>query len=233
MNPNNEDELFAQLQQHAPLPPTVEVSQRIREGVIGDLSPQTSLDRRQRTLLCTALVLALGGGMVMLRWHQAEHPQRVNILLGSLAWAGALLFVLVLGVGPQSASRGPLRRSLAVGVPLLLFGYLAGCSTSWLSLGGFLADSGQRFMALRCGAMALGIGAACSASVLYVWRRSDPFSPQLSGTLAGLVGGLAGTITIGLVCPGEEGWHLWLGHGLGVLVLGLVGGLLGRRVLAP
>ena len=71
------------------------------------------------------------------------------------------------------------------------------------------------------------------AGLLLSWRRTDPFTPFLTGALIGGWAGLAGAVALGLFCPSCDVGHLILGHG-GVVLLGImIGGWLGRRLLAP
>ncbi|HEY4160205.1 MAG TPA: NrsF family protein, partial [Polyangiaceae bacterium] len=81
--------------------------------------------------------------------------------------------------------------------------------------------------------VSLFFGATVSAGVLLAFRGTDPLTPRLSGALAGLVGGLGGALAMGIACPSHEAWHLWFAHGLVVVVLGLFGFVVGRRILAP
>jgi hypothetical protein len=86
---------------------------------------------------------------------------------------------------------------------------------------------------MRCTLWSLLFGSVVAGTVLTLWRRTDPFDPGVSGALAGLVGGLTGALTVGVACPNFEAWHLCVGHTLGLVVLGVLGWMVGRRWLAP
>ncbi|HEY3499230.1 MAG TPA: NrsF family protein, partial [Polyangiaceae bacterium] len=76
-------------------------------------------------------------------------------------------------------------------------------------------------------------GALVTGGVLLLWRRTDPMSPGVSGALAGLAGGMGSALAFGVACPSHEAWHLWLSHGVVVVALVVLGGAVGRRLLAP
>ncbi len=226
------DDLLAQLDTNAS-GPSARVTSNIRQQCAGNLEPTSSMSRTTRVLLCAALALAVVLSLAFAFAGDGVHEITVGAIYGTAGWATVMLGVLAAGFGNQRAGNKLLRVGLALGVPLLYFVYLTLCRTGWLPLNEFLTHDTHCAQTLNCGAMALMLGAVSSAGVLYVWRRSDPFNPTLSGALAGLIGGLAGALSTGLICPGSEGWHLWLGHGLSVLALVVLGSLLGRRVLAP
>jgi len=136
-------------------------------------------------------------------------------------------------VAPKRSRSCWWRRALLIGMPAAFFAYLAISHGNMIPLHTFVASEPLVGHALRCGMIAMLLGAFGSAGVLYIWRGSDPFSPRLSGALIGLMGGIAGALSIGVVCPGQNAWHVLLGHGLSVVGVGLLGLLVGRRILSP
>jgi hypothetical protein len=44
---------------------------------------------------------------------------------------------------------------------------------------------------------------------------------------------LVGAVALDMTCPHLEAWHLWIGHGLTLLMLVAMGWYAGRRWLAP
>jgi hypothetical protein len=117
-------------------------------------------------------------------------------------------------------------------VPVLFLGYLSFAAWSYVPFEQF-SHGARASHALGCGAVVLGFGALLGGSVLLAWRGTDPVTPRLSGTLAGLVGGVGSALAVGIGCPSHEAWHLWTAHGLIVLALGFTGFAAGRRLLAP
>jgi hypothetical protein len=204
----------------------------VRQHCTRDLCQKQHMSRSSRLALSLLFVVSgvavLGGGMRFL--HSATHA----VALGVGAWSIVLGLVLFLGLGTlpgRRPSRG-LRLALVLGIPLLVLIGLAAVATHISSFGEFVEGSGM-MGALPCCGHALGVGALISGAILLLWRRTDPFSPGLTGALVGLVGGLAGAVSVGLACPSGEGWHLWLGHGITVGLVALLGFIVGRRLLAP
>ena len=150
---------------------------------------------------------------------------------GLLAWSLVQFGALVLGLGRFRPLTPSFRAAFTMGVPLAFFVFLAlsGESLAWSS---FLAHDGLK-RAIRCDMFSMMAGISAALAVMWVWRRSDPFHPSFSGSVAGLVGGLGGAIAAGMVCRDHATWHLWLGHGLAIVVLVAFGHLVGRRWLAP
>jgi hypothetical protein len=150
-----------------------------------------------------------------------------------MGWALVVLAVLLSGFSRFAVTSRRWLFAVAAAVPIGFFVYLAAVSSSFLPVATFLGDATHVERAKACGWVALGVGGLSTASVLFVWRRTDPFNPGLGGALLGLIGGIAGATSVGLVCPDTEGWHLWIGHGLSVVAMCAVGAAIGRRWLSP
>lgn len=216
----------------APLPPA-HVSAAISAAIRGDLARPRRSSRSWRVGVSFALAIVLGGVLTLLERSDAEHVVSRSAAYGAVGWAAVVLGLLVAGLGRFGAHTRRVQAALAVGVPLLFLGYLAAVQTSWLPLSAFLSSGSHAGSALSCGFLALCFGALAASGISLTWRRTDPFNPSGSGAIVGLVGGLAGAMSVGLVCPHREGWHLWLGHGIVVAVLAASCSMLARRVLAP
>ncbi len=218
----------------APVEPREEVSRAICRACTKDLAPRRGWSVRTRLLLSlvvtTVAVLALGGAMH--RPHGATGALTYT-LLGTVGWGVVQIVVLVVGLAVPPGRRSSYRvRWLIAGlIPLLFLGYLALVSSSRLPLHDFLHD--HIGGAVACGAHSLLSGGLAAAGIFLLWRGTDPFTPGLTGALAGLVGGVSGAVAIGLACPSGEAWHLWLGHGLVVAILTASGWVAGRRWFSP
>ena len=215
--------------------PREEVSARIRSACTKNLCPVQRMSTGVRLLLCIAASTSVAavGYWFGARQHRSELGLRMG-LLGAFGWAAVQAAVLFLGFGPP---RGRLctrtvRLALAVAVPVLFLGYLSLSAWSFVPFAQF-SHGARASHALGCGAVALCFGALVSGGVLLAWRGTDPLTPRLSGTLAGLVGGVGGALAVGIGCPSHEAWHLWISHGVIVLALGVMGCVAGRRLLAP
>lgn len=207
----------------------------IRRGSTGDLRGRRGLGTAQRLMASIGLSLFVVCVMITMNWHGDASPDTLRAaLFGAAGWALVLTFVLAVGFLRPPGRRGDrrLRFALTLGVPLAFFAYLALAASHRLPLGEVFV-AGQAAGALGCGLHALLFGAIVGGGTLALWRGTDPFSPGLSGALAGLAAGLVGAIVVGVACPSGETWHLWLGHGAAVLVLAVSGWLAGRRWLTP
>lgn len=220
---------FSQLAAEAPSPREA-VLDSIRAELKEDSKKKKSFSRLQRVLLSTgALIL----GLALTSAGAFLATPRAAILAAaalSLSVGGLLLAGIVPG---ESRSLGlSLRKSLVGLLGVAAFTALALQAESFLSWAEF-AETDSMHRATGCAAHSLLSGVVGSTALLFLWRRTDPFSPGLTGALLGLLGGLVGTMSVSLACRSAEGFHLTLGHGAGVLALGIVGVFLGRKWLAP
>jgi hypothetical protein len=217
-----------------PAPPP-ELSASIKKQCTGNLKARRGLSAAQRVAL-SVVFSALVVGMLTYLSAGSERPDGAlrAALFGAAGWG--LVQAAVLGVGlaqpPGKRVARHWRLAVAVGVPVLFLAYLALAASTRLPLGEFFHGH-HAGGAVGCGLHALLFGAIAAGGTLFVWRGTDPLTPGLSGALAGLVGGLAGSVAIGVACPSGETWHLWIGHGVAVLLLAFAGWLVGRRWLAP
>ena len=229
-----EPDPLADLPWPEPVEPREEVSRAICRACTKDLAPRRGLSIRTRllfsVLVTAAAILALGGTRL------SPHESASTIafpLLGTVAWGLVQIVVLVVGLAAPAGKRSfyGVRWLIVGSVPLFFLGYLALVSVSRLPLHDFL--HGQAGGAVACAAHSLLSGALAMIGIFLLWRGTDPFTPGLTGALAGLAGGISGAVAIGLACPSDEAWHLWLGHGLVVALLTVSGGIAGRRWFSP
>ena len=215
--------------------PSELVSAKICGACTKNLCAKRGLSALSRLSLCIAAsgLVASVGYWYGLRHHRSELGLRVG-LCGAIGWAVLQAAVLLLGFAPRRGVLGSraVRLTLAGLVPLLFLGYLSYSAWSYVPFEQF-SQGARAQHAFRCGLVALGFGALVGGSVLLAWRGTDPVTPRLSGTLAGLVGGVGGALAVGIGCPSHEAWHLWSAHGLIVLALGFMGFAAGRRLLSP
>jgi hypothetical protein len=158
----------------------------------------------------------------------------VALLVGGVALGLGVFGSLFLGAIPGKFGRlsQPWRRVLLIGGALAAFGVLATQANTWISLGEFRTTEAQH-SALVCARHSLLSGATGAAGLLWLWRRTDPYSPLLTGALLGMFGGVTGIVSVGLLCAEREGLHLTFGHGACLLVTIGVCSLAGKRWLQP
>jgi hypothetical protein len=216
----------------ANLPPP-SCSAAIRHECTKDLKPCVTKSLRAR-FIAGLVLIALTIGIILSLSRQPLGEFGSVALFGAAGWALIQLLILMLSFGrwhrPQSHA---LRLAILLGVPLAFVGYLTLGNSGHLPLNELLSHPQESNHLVGCGMVSFVIGACASLGILLLWRRTDPFTPRLSGALAGLIGGLAAAIPMGLVCPGKECWHLWLSHGVSLVLVIVLGATLGRRWLTP
>lgn len=201
------------------------------EGGAQRLSRRKLRSRAQRAGLS---VLLLGGGLLLVSlstWSEQLQWLVLAAVASSLATGGLLLAGAVPG-HMSRWSQGP-RRVLLTVLALGLLAVLSSQADHFLSLVEILTDASASAHLAGCFGHALMTGTLFSGLLMAVWRRTDPFSPELTGALLGLLGGAFGTLSVALACSNSEGFHLTLGHGSAALLLAGIGFFAGRRWLTP
>jgi predicted membrane channel-forming protein YqfA (hemolysin III family) len=210
------------------------VSAAIRSARRNSRRPVAGMSAGMRLTLCLMLssLAAVVGYLFGIRHDHSELSLRMGVY-GALGWAVVQAAVLAVGFSPMRA-RSPraTRLALAMAVPVLFLGYLTYSASSYVPFAEF-SRGARADHAWSCGLIAVTLGALVSGGILLAWRGTDALTPRLSGTLAGLIGGVGGAMAVGIGCPSHEAWHLWMAHGVMVLALGVMGFGAGRRLLAP
>jgi len=218
-----------------PEAPGEAVSAKICGACTKNLCPKRGMSALSRLSLCLAVsgLLASVGYWFGMRHHRSDVGLRLGVY-GALAWGFVQAAVLFLGFAPRRGLLGSrsVRIALTVLVPVLFLVYLTFAAWSYVPFEQF-SQGPRATHAFFCGLIALGFGAIVAGAVLLAWRGTNPITPRLSGTLAGVVGGVGGALAVGIGCPSHEAWHLWTAHGVIVLALGLMGFGVGRRLLSP
>lgn len=218
-----------------PPPPSDTVSAAIHRDCTKGLGAKQCASARRKaalSLLFPVLTVALFTWLAM-RSGVPEGALRAG-LYGALGWAAVLAIVLLFGMArpPGRRPAAALRLVMAVLVPVLFFFYLSATAEGRVAFEAF-SRGARAEHAMGCGLVCFGIGAIATGSVLLLWRGTDPLSPGVSGALVGLVGGMGSALALGVACPSHEAWHLTFSHGLVVVALVILGGAVGRRLLAP
>jgi hypothetical protein len=95
-----------------------------------------------------------------------------------------------------------------------------------------LGDPASTRAHVVCIALTLVCGLGPLVAFAFVRRGSDPVSPRLTGAGIGAAAGAWGAVAIELHCGHTSLMHITLGHVAPVLVLGLLGLIVGDRVVA-
>ena len=217
-----------------PIEPRPVVTEAIRSHCTAHLKPVRRLCPVTRWALS---VLVSGSVVLVLLLEGLIHHSTdalAGTLLAAIAWGTLQGLLLFIGLGrPPGRRVGRASRwAMTLGVPLLLLVYLAFIARRWTPFDTFI-HSGSAHTVAGCSVHALLYGSLATTGILFVWRRTDPLSPGLSGAMAGLGGGLVGMFASEFSCPCSQIWHLWLGHGFVVFLLVALGWVIGRRWLTP
>lgn len=235
MTQRQEDPL-AQVEWRLPEAPCDRVAKAIRRECTAGLCKKPSASRARRLIGSVALfagticILAFLG---ITRDGAISDPVRAA-LYGAAGWGAVLSAILFASIARPAGRRlgAGYRLLLAVALPIVFLGYLALMATGRLPFSTFTAGE-YADHALRCGLGCMFLGAAISGGIFFLWRGTDPATPGLSGALVGLVGGMGSALALGIACPSHEAFHLWFSHGLVVIAMVVLGGLVGRRLFAP
>lgn len=217
-----------------PPEPNDEVSRRIRRDCTQNIEKARGMSALQRGVLSLVLSASVVGLLTYLSRYTGRTDTALRAaLFGAVGWGLVHAAVLFVGLVRPPGKRGSRlwRFGLAISLPIAFVAYLALAANSSLPFNRFLHEGVGHTVA--CGVHAVLFGALVSGGMLFLWRGTDPLTPGLSGAIAGLLGGLAGAVGIGVSCPSGETWHLWIAHGSAVVLFVGVGFWAGRKWLSP
>jgi hypothetical protein len=210
-------------------------SDRTREAifaaVMSDLRPVRPMTLRARAMLVLAVAVAAAAAAVVsfgrIGIASCAHHSADVVACGIVAIVAALAIggsqSPRVQVALQRANRG------------LLLALLLVAWTAWVASG--LHETGLEtaftMESVGCGLRSLFVGALAFAGFAFIWRKTDPWSPRLTGALFGACAGLVASAGVGMVCPPAFGGHALIGHWLAVPILAGLGALVSRPLLAP
>lgn len=215
--------------------PSEECSQAIRGKCTQGLCSKRGVSGTTRALLTLGLSVIVLGTYTWYALNEGQPPAILRTaLFGAVGWLGAQAVLVFATLARPPGKRGSraLRLALLFGLPTLFIGYLAFISTEHFAFSKFVQGySGGH--AVVCGGLALLFGALVAGGALFAWRRTDPYTPGISGALIGVVAGLATGSGMTVACGSHEAFHACFAHGLVVFALAALGFGFGRRLLAP
>jgi hypothetical protein len=220
-----------------------------RQPPVSELPPT---DLKARTL-----------GAVQARPSATRRTQvlRAAILMAGAVVAGFVIFIAVGGIRVTGRPLGlVLGTSLGTGFVAAVCAWAAfgrqksmmGRPTAWLvavALAGPVAllawkvgysaqfdhgiDQWPTRIGFKCLRLSLGIGIVPLLALMFVRKGTDPTHPRALGFAMGMALGLCANELVDLWCPVAYLPHLLLGHILPAVMLGIVGAVLGSRILPP
>jgi hypothetical protein len=206
--------------------PPADMSARIRELVARDMAPQRGPSPLARIAAgSVAAAIAVGIGAMMGR-DLARAP--ANVLAVVMATLAAIVVATGLGVARKRPAPLAARVTLAL-LPPLAFAAIVLVS-GWASPSGMALGADALGACLTRGAM---LAALPLVVAVVAWRRTDPFTPRLTGAMLGGWAGLAGAVGVTLGCPSSDVWHIAIAHGGAVVGGALIGAVVARRFLRP
>jgi hypothetical protein len=212
--------------------PSEELKLRLlREVASAPASTRAVESRRAAWLLGAAVAASIATYLVVGGVRITGRP--MSLVSGTVAGT-ALIALLTLWsiVGRGRAMSGRASAwltTIALVSPLALFAWklfwsvqFEGGLDRWPSRAGF-----------RCLGLSLALGALPLVAFLFIRRGTDAVHPGRAGMALGVGLGLAAATLVDAWCPVAYVPHLLLGHILPVALLGAMGLIVGRKVLAP
>lgn len=214
-----------------PLPqPRPDLALRIRDRVAADLAPRRGPSGPSRWLLGLLAVSAmLMAVTVMMAAQVMSQPTRSGVIaFGGLLLVAAATFTALVRSGSTRVGVG-VRLALAL-LPGLAFVVLA-----WIAYAVMppVAAGSAHVSTPACLVRGMMLALIPMTVLVVLWRRTDPFTPRLTGAIIGGWAGLTGTIGLTMACPSTDLAHIIVGHGAAIIGGALIGSLLGRRLLSP
>ena len=154
-----------------------------------------------------------------------------------LAWttAGSFLVAMTVVWAALSRGRSMLGRNstvlaiVIVATPVVLFCWRYGWA---LDYDWAFPWYGRSSWGKKCLEVSLATALAPLAAFLTLRRGSDPNHPAATGAAMGVSAGACSWALVDLTCPVGAPLHLLVGHVLPILILGVIGAILGKWLLA-
>jgi hypothetical protein len=212
--------------------PSAEVRARVLAAVRAEtVAPRANSARRR------AWVIGLG----FAAWAGASFGLGLPALRGrpaSYVWALSACWLLVgigstwggVGRGRSMLGRAPAARfATAVLTPVALVAAAIGSAMLWPQT---LADESSAQAALVCLLWTIGLALGPLVAFLAVRRGVEPIAPRLSAAALAAAAGAWGALAIEVHCLHTSLSHVVLGHVLPVALLGVLGAVIGHRIVA-
>ena len=219
---------------------TSNLKERTLAAVAGRPAPTRAAVRRQSLLIGA---LAVAASLMVFLWAGGVRPGGVVkedlevvrpwvLIAGTALGAAAFALLAAWGaIGRGGSMLGRKRRWLVlviVAVPALLFGWKLLLSGQFA---GAMLEWPRRF-GYRCLGLSLATGIAPLGALMILRRDSAPLDAGLTGAAMGVAAGAGAWVMVDLWCPVAFPLHLLVGHVLPLCILGAIGFVLGRQLLA-
>jgi hypothetical protein len=207
----------------------------LKQQVLASARKQPSPTRSQLVLRTLALAASavLAPLVLFLAFGGARVGPRPTMLVAATA-AGAFLiaalaFWIALERGPSMLGRARVWLiGVAIGAPLAFLGWKLSFSAGVPHM----MDAWPTRVGYRCLGLTTLLAAWPFVVLALLRRGSDPTHPRSLGAALGVAAGAAAVALVDLWCPVGHLRHLLLGHVLPMALLGVMGVIVGQRVLA-
>ena len=211
--------------------PSEAARRAIREAVMAEMEPVEAMPLVQRGLFVLGAAVATAALVVVSYGGMGLVGITKNAVASVVCIAVALLTALAIGgsfseKGQQALGRS--NRSVLVATIVVAWSLYLFSGMTDQALGTALAGP-----AIGCMTRSIVAGALGCAAFMWIWRKTDPWTPRISGALLGACAGAIASASVGIPCAAEVGGHLFVGHWVAVPLLALGGALISRRVLQP
>jgi hypothetical protein len=203
---------------------------RVMAAAHEEPSPTIDEERRRRRLIgVVAVAIALAGFVAAGGVHLGQRAQA--LVVGSAGGAALIaLWAASIALSRGGSMLGRPRWQLvtvALAAPLLLVTWKLLWSARFA--GGLAAVAGRP--GLRCLGLSLALAIAPLVAILWARRGRDSEHPRVLGAAAAVAVGAVVWIAVDGWCPIGDPSHVLLGHFLPLALLGVIGALVGERVL--
>lgn len=195
-------------------------------------SPTRGAMRARRSMALAAAVA--WPATVLLVWGlRPELAEHSSFVASQVVVFGALLFFsgfMAISSGRRGLGRPISRARLAaLGAPVAFV--LVGLA--WVPAGspGSFGDIGPGAALMPCALLGLLVVLPIVFVALWSMQRAFPSASAWRGAALGAAVGLLGSLALTLHCSSPFGGHVALAHGLPIVIAGLVGGLVGPKIV--
>lgn len=207
----------------------------LRAAVEGASSPVRAFSawRRAARVMWPALAFATTAIVWRPRADLAHRPM-AWVLVGLAALASLLALGAWTSLSRGARGLGASVTSRAMALVAIVAGSLAALSSLHDAVeGSHVVEGNDAVTALaHCAFRGVTAGVLAAALAGPALRRTAVTAPTLTGALGGAVAGLAGALTLHVMCPVAGVAHALVGHGAPVVLGAVLGALAGRRFVA-
>lgn len=213
--------------------PAPDLKRRVLAAVQTEPAP-TQASVRQRAWLTFGISIAIALAIFAEAGGVRTSGRPGLLVVGtSIGWIVAASAAAAFGVARGRSMVGRSTASLVIlviALPIVLLAWKIGVT---MPFGPEMMAGQPGRWGYRCLGLSLAMAAPLLIAFVVMRRRTDPVHPGIAGAVLGITAGVAAGTFVDLWCPIAYVPHVLLGHLLPLLVVALIGGVIGRRLLPP